>query len=153
MYKNNWKELDDFSLCLSENLARKIIKRKIRIGISILYDIKTSFFKINNVTKKQFVKELIDEISDLLQQYKPIKQKRRISKDDYKKIPRENFSEDTKIRVLRNQDHRCARCGKILDVYDWDHTDGDRSNNDISNCRALCPSCHAIITRRRQSKK
>lgn len=153
MHKNNWNELDDFSLQLSEKMARKIIKST-RIGISILNNVRTNFFKINNITRKQFVEELTNEINDILQLYKPIKQKRKtVKKDHYKNLPREDFSEDTKIQVLRNQDHRCAICGKILDVYDWDHIDGDRSNNDISNCRALCPSCHAKITRRRQSKK
>jgi hypothetical protein len=152
IYKNDWKELDDFSLCLSEKMARKIIKRKIHIGISILDDIRTNFFKINNITKKQFVEELTEEIRDILQLYKPIKQKRKTNNKNYKNVPREDFSEDTKIQVLRNQDHRCVICGKILDVYDFDHIDGDRSNNDISNCRALCPTCHAKITRRRQSK-
>lgn len=32
--------------------------------------------------------------------------------------------------------------------FDFDHIDNDRSNNDFSNCQALCPNCHAIKTRR-----
>jgi 5-methylcytosine-specific restriction endonuclease McrA len=32
-------------------------------------------------------------------------------------------------------------------VWDYDHIDGNRSNNKISNCQALCPNCHAKKTR------
>ena len=60
---------------------------------------------------------------------------------------RENFSESIKEEVLRNQNHRCAHCNNLLTVVDFDHKDNDRSNNDITNCQALCPNCHAIKTR------
>jgi 5-methylcytosine-specific restriction endonuclease McrA len=50
--------------------------------------------------------------------------------------------------VLRKQDHRCAKCNRVLNVVDYHHKDGNRSNNKESNCQALCPNCHADITRR-----
>ena len=31
--------------------------------------------------------------------------------------------------------------------WDYDHKNGDRSNNKLSNCQALCPNCHAKKTR------
>ena len=32
-------------------------------------------------------------------------------------------------------------------VWDYDHKNGDRSNNKLINCQALCPNCHAKKTR------
>jgi hypothetical protein len=61
---------------------------------------------------------------------------------------REFFSEDTKAQVLSKQNHRCAKCNRLLNVVDYDHKDDDRSNNTESNCQALCPNCHAVKTRR-----
>ena len=61
--------------------------------------------------------------------------------------PRKDFSEDTKWMILSMQRHLCNHCDRILDVVNFDHIDGDRSNNHISNCQALCPNCHARKTR------
>jgi hypothetical protein len=60
---------------------------------------------------------------------------------------RRYFSDSVKENILRKQNHRCASCNRVLNVVDWDHKDGDRSNNRESNCQALCPNCHAIKTR------
>ena len=60
---------------------------------------------------------------------------------------RQHFSDSVKESVLRKQYHKCAHCKRILNVVDWDHKNGDRSNNNESNCQALCPNCHAIKTR------
>ena len=49
--------------------------------------------------------------------------------------------------------HKCAHCKRILNVVDWDHKNGDRSNNQENNCQALCPNCHAIKTRKEQGKR
>src|SRR5919197_820391 len=67
-------------------------------------------------------------------------------------LPRNDFSEQTKLVVLRKQDHKCANCKKILTVVQFDHIDRDRSNNNESNCQALCANCHAIKTHMAQSK-
>jgi hypothetical protein len=61
---------------------------------------------------------------------------------------RRGFAESVKEEVLRSQKNRCAHCKRSLHVFDFDHIDNDRSNNDISNCQALCPNCHAIKTRK-----
>jgi hypothetical protein len=61
---------------------------------------------------------------------------------------RQPFSDSVKEKVLEKQHHRCADCNKVLNVVDWHHRNGDRSDNRESNCVALCPNCHAIKTRR-----
>lgn len=61
---------------------------------------------------------------------------------------RHHFSDGLKEKVLEKQHHRCAACNRVLNVVDWHHRNGDRSDNRESNCVALCPNCHAIKTRR-----
>ncbi len=63
---------------------------------------------------------------------------------------RRGFVDSVKKEVLRLQDHKCNVCNRLLDVVDYDHKDGDSSNNDISNCQALCPNCHAKKSRKAQ---
>jgi len=67
---------------------------------------------------------------------------------DPKLLKRKKFSKKTRKAVLERQNYRCKICGAVLDVYDLDHNDGNKWNNDISNCQAICPTCH-----RRKSKK
>lgn len=66
---------------------------------------------------------------------------------------RKGFPRYVKEKILTKQGHKCAHCRKILNVVDWDHKNGDRSNNRENNCQALCPNCHAIKTRKEQSKR
>jgi hypothetical protein len=63
---------------------------------------------------------------------------------------RKDFSDSVKEKRLEKQHHRCADCNMVLNVVDWHHKNGDRSDNRESNCVALCPNCHAIKTRRHQ---
>ena len=65
---------------------------------------------------------------------------------------RKGFSQGTRERVLRKQNHRCVYCRKILKVIDYHHKNGNRSDNRESNCQALCPNCHAIKTRNKLIK-
>jgi len=62
---------------------------------------------------------------------------------------RKQFLKLTKEEVLKMQKNRCRLCGKKSDIWDFDHIDGDKANNDISNCQALCPNCHAKKTRKK----
>lgn len=64
-----------------------------------------------------------------------------------KKKTRKNFPESVKNQVLSMQNYRCNHCNRNLDVVNFDHIDGNRSNNLIFNCQALCPNCHAKKTR------
>ena len=70
------------------------------------------------------------------------------SKIGVKSSKRRQFSKLTKQRILISQIFRCAKCSNPLEIADFDHIDGDKTNNDISNCQALCPNCHAKKTRR-----
>ena len=154
MHKNRWRELDDFSLILSENLAKKLISNsKPNIG-NIVNQTSTTFFRANNVSKAKFVAELDDEMSNLVSLFQTPKRllSRKTRSSRGKDVIREEFSEETKLKTLRKQDHRCAICGRLLGVVDYDHIDGNRSNNDPSNCQAICPYCHAIKSRRKQSE-
>jgi hypothetical protein len=57
------------------------------------------------------------------------------------------FPADVKREVLKDQNYKCVICKRSAGVWDYDHIDGNRSNNDIFNCQALCPNCHAKKTR------
>lgn len=65
----------------------------------------------------------------------------------HKNKDRRYFSAEVKKQVLIDQKYKCAICKKSIGVWDYDHKDGNRSNNKISNCQALCPNCHAKKTR------
>ncbi len=69
-----------------------------------------------------------------------------------KPYDRKYFPQYVKENIIRKQDHKCAHCKKLLNVIDWDHKNGNRSDNGERNCQALCPNCHAIKTRRGYSK-
>ena len=62
---------------------------------------------------------------------------------------RHHFPDSVKEKVLDKQHHRCADCNRVLNVVDWHHKNGKRSDNRESNCVALCPNCHAVRTRTR----
>ena len=72
-----------------------------------------------------------------------------IQKSAERTLVRKDFADSSKEQVLLNQRHRCASCKSILTTLDFDHIDGNKSNNDVSNCQALCPNCHALKTRTR----
>ena len=65
----------------------------------------------------------------------------------HKNKERRYFSAEVKKQVIIDQKYKCAICKKSIGVWDYDHKDGNRSNNKISNCQALCPNCHAKKTR------
>jgi hypothetical protein len=150
MTHNNWKELDDFSLILADKIASKLIARRAVNLTRIVSSTKTNFFTANSVSKKSFVAEVKIVLSDLITMYRPMKKRKFTRPTKSKDVPRIDFTDGVKRKVLRNQDSCCAKCGVLMSVIDWDHRDGDRSNNDISNARALCPNCHSRISRKRQ---
>lgn len=61
-----------------------------------------------------------------------------------KKGKRKSFSILVKREAILKQKTRCVRCKRKLIEYghDFDHKNGDRSNNKLSNCQALCTPCH-----------
>ena len=60
-------------------------------------------------------------------------------------LTREPFSELVKQTTLQNQDGKCNMCNISLSKYviEYDHIDNDRTNNQLSNCQALCINCHS----------
>jgi 5-methylcytosine-specific restriction endonuclease McrA len=66
---------------------------------------------------------------------------------------RKSFSRYVKDEILERQQNRCAMCNDKLFYPHFDHIDGNRSNNSLSNCQALCPNCHELKTRRDQKGK
>lgn len=53
-----------------------------------------------------------------------------------------------KPRLISERGHRCEICGNIEwrnqpIALELDHIDGNNENNDKSNCRLICPNCHA----------
>lgn len=145
--KNNLKELDDFSLELSEIITKEIDRGITKINfLGCLNRITTNFFQINSITKKNFAEELSEEMELIIKKAKRIKPKKFKKPENYKDVLRNDFSDEDKIQILRNQDHRCAICKKVGSLLEFDHKDRDRSNNHISNGQAICPSCHAEKT-------
>ena len=72
--------------------------------------------------------------------------------DKSKPAKRKPFSKLTRKKVQEYQQNRCKLCGKKSDHFDFDHIDGNSSNNDVLNCQALCPNCHAEKTRKKIEK-
>ena len=64
---------------------------------------------------------------------------------------RNRFSQATRKKRRAVQHFRCNMCYRILEHVDFHHIDGNRSNNDFSNCEALCPNCHAKKTRHKKT--
>ena len=60
-------------------------------------------------------------------------------------LTREPFSELVKQTTLQNQDGKCNMCNMSLSNYviEYDHIDNDKTNNQLSNCQALCINCHS----------
>ena len=61
-------------------------------------------------------------------------------------IPRHGWSESEKEQVRIRQDGKCKMCHKPPPRWEYDHIDGNRENNDLSNCQGLCPNCHSVKT-------
>jgi len=76
-----------------------------------------------------------------------------IEKDMSKSKTRRNFPKSTKEIVLNEQKNKCKDCGKKSKNWDFDHIDGDSSNNSLNNCQAMCPNCHAKKTRKIKQRK
>ncbi len=47
---------------------------------------------------------------------------------------RRDFPDEVKREILRRQDNNCNDCGALMTSPDFDHIDGDNSNNSIGNC-------------------
>ncbi len=59
---------------------------------------------------------------------------------------RRGWNEQQKRKVRNRQNGRCASCNDTPPRWEYHHIDGNRSNNDMSNCEGLCPNCHSVET-------
>jgi len=66
---------------------------------------------------------------------------------------RNDFLVKTRNFILKKQNHRCKDCGIRYPHLKFHHIDGYSSNNDISNCMALCPTCHDVRDRKLRMEK
>jgi hypothetical protein len=68
LHSNQWNENDDFSLELSNKLFKILTQSALSTEslLNAINSIKTSFFRINKVTKKEFAKLLISDLSQRL---------------------------------------------------------------------------------------
>jgi len=75
-----------------------------------------------------------------------------VEKSLSKPTKRRRFTKSDMIKTLNLQNKRCKDCKNKLKECDFDHADGDSTNNSLSNCQALCPNCHAKKSRRKKQK-
>ena len=68
------------------------------------------------------------------------------SKIRLRKRPRRGWTEIQKKEVRDGQGGVCNTCGEVPPIWRYDHVDGNRSNNSMSNCQGLCPNCHDVKT-------
>jgi len=76
-----------------------------------------------------------------------------IEKSMSKPKSRRSFTKTIKKIIISEQKNKCNDCGKKSKIWDFDHIDGDSSNNSLDHCQALCPNCHAKKTRRTKNTK
>jgi len=65
------------------------------------------------------------------------------------KADRKAFPKITKQKTLIRQNFCCNDCGKYSELLQFHHKNGDRSDNKLENCEALCPNCHARETKKK----
>jgi len=53
-----------------------------------------------------------------------------------------------KEQVRERQYGKCNMCYTPQSHWKYDHIDGNKSDNDIDNCQALCPDCYSVKTER-----
>ena len=68
---------------------------------------------------------------------------------------RREFSRKTKAAAFLRANGHCQDCTAPLAVgkFEFHHADGDATNSDVTNCRVLCVTCHAIITHQEQAPR
>lgn len=69
---------------------------------------------------------------------------------DEKKDKRRAFTQSQKKEILHQQNHKCAKCHKKLDIrtVEYDHIKAwaENGKTEIKNGAALCPNCHRLKT-------
>ena len=60
---------------------------------------------------------------------------------------RKSFTKKQQFDVLHEQDFKCKLCSTRFSKTvreQFDHIDGDHSNNATENCQAICANCHDV---------
>lgn len=71
-----------------------------------------------------------------------------VEKANKTKADRKAFPKLTKQKTLIKQNFCCKDCGEFSKVLEFHHKNGNRADNRLSNCEALCPNCHTKKTRK-----
>ena len=69
---------------------------------------------------------------------------------------RKSFSKYQQTEILGNQDYKCSLCHTRFskNVHpQFDHIDGDHSNNSVENGQAICSNCHDAKSRKENQKR
>jgi hypothetical protein len=61
---------------------------------------------------------------------------------------RHGWSGFEKEQVRERQYGKCNMCYTITSKWKYDYIDGNKRNNDLINCQALCPDCYSVKTER-----
>jgi len=109
----------------------------------------SSFLDISDLNLSSEKEALLELASSLILNSEKKKKLAKASKTSRKSTKRKQFTKLTKQNVLIQQNFTCNWCKTVLEFPQFDHVDGNSSNNDISNCQALCPNCHAKKTRKK----
>jgi len=112
----------------TKKLFRKLDKKV--PGFSLLFDPKKIFVLNKNES------ELLELAASFLLMGE---------KASRRKANRRQFSKLTKKKTLIRQNFCCNECGKFSKVLEFHHKNGNRADNRLSNCVALCPNCHRKI--------
>ncbi|MCD1293524.1 hypothetical protein CUJ83_00750 [Methanocella sp. CWC-04] len=77
--------------------------------------------------------------------------------DDDKRDKRRAFTQSQKKEILHQQNYKCAKCHKQLDLrtVEFDHIKAwsDNGKTTIKNGAALCANCHKLKTHKNTLKK
>ena len=159
-YKNNTNAVDVRinKSEMNETSINKLLFRGISILVKKFYDtyVKNSKFCIENFLNNKIVINLLvnkkTSKKKKKSKKKPIKKQYLIDSDTdsdsdkSKKKKRQYFTTETKRIVAQESNFRCSLTdvklkSGIID-FDYDHKDGDSSNNDLSNCQILSLQAH-----------
>tara|TARA_Y100001936_G_scaffold59595_1_gene58781 strand:- start:7454 stop:7783 length:330 start_codon:yes stop_codon:yes gene_type:complete len=74
-------------------------------------------------------------------------------------VTRRAFPADIKVKALQKYNNRCYKCGEPFNEPpdyirpQYDHKNGDKSDNSLRNCGPICPNCHDKKSRKENSKR
>ena len=67
---------------------------------------------------------------------------------NFKIFQRTGWSGFEKEQVRERQYVKCNMCYTRASKWKYDHIDGNKKNNDLMNCQALCPDCYSVKSER-----